>query len=145
MNTRLTPENIRPILAAAAEVSEKSIYSTAVFNYADSLLDYWQEQLDYPDQTEEARAAWLPSSFWGISKMLMNGAGDWLRYSQGASHAAITTRYEIMIALHGKEYADGLPDSFFDSETANKQEARALEKAAYMITCAAAILEHSER
>lgn len=145
MNTKLTPENIRPILAAAAAVSEKSIYSNAVFKYADSLLDYWQEQIDYPNQTEDERAEWLPTSFWKINKLLMNGAGDWLHYSQGASHAAITTAYEIMIALYGKEYADSLSNAFFYTDTANKQEARALEKAASMIINAAAILEHSGR
>ncbi|MDO4818372.1 MAG: hypothetical protein Q3986_08095 [Akkermansia sp.] len=146
MKTRLTPDIIRPILRAAQQVAAADdIYAKAVFQYAYDLLDGWQEWLGYPELTDEAREKLAPQCPFSLPKMLLNGAENWKEYSQGACHAAIVNTYDITCRLHGKEYADAMPEDYFHTNTPTEEEARALSRAAQAIRNAAFILFMAER
>lgn len=145
MNTRLTPDKIRPILKAAAAAGAGDCYTKCIFRYAFALLDFWREALDYPQLTEEDRDKLTPSNPHKVQNILLNGAKNWLEYSWGASHAASACSYDIICNLYGKEYADTRPEDYFYTDEPNKEEARALSRAAHAITAAAEIIFYTER
>lgn len=146
MKTRLTPDIIRPILRAAEQAAaSEDIFTKAVFQYAYDLLDGWQEWLDYPELTDEAREKLTPRSPFSLPKMLLNGAENWKEYSQGACHAAIVSAYDITCRLHGKEYADAMPDNYFYTDKPTNEEAAALGRAAQAILYAASIIFLTEK
>lgn len=146
MKTRLTPDKIRPIIQAAERAAaSEDIYTKAIFKYAYDLLDGWQEWLDYPELTDAEREKLTPKTPYILPKMLRNGADTWKDYSQGACHAAIVNTYGITCRLHGKEYADALPNDYFYTDKPTNEEAAALSRAAQSIRDAASIIYLAEK